>query len=128
MSVENPMTVDEAFRIELLQEARKLILRLEEIDKTLGDRIKKSSEEGAGKAFLAASFRYEELLAKGEKKIAEATRKSTDNISSKLNDKIVEMTVVSKEMYRNCWGLLITITATSLLSGIVSGCIIHFLR
>lgn len=128
MSLDRPMTDDEALKAEVLKELFGILPRLEAIDKALADKIRKSTEEAGEKAFTAAHFRHENMLDNWQKRFIATADKAGDSIASTLDAKITSMTTVSKSMYRNCWSLLITIAATSILSGFISGVIVHYIK
>lgn len=128
MNPETPSTAEEAFIAEILRDSGKLLLRLEELDKTLAEQIRKAIEEGTGKALAAANFRYEAMLGEGEKKIKEAARKAADSVSNRLQDKIIAMKQANSAMYRSSGGLIFTVAATSLIAGVVGGLIAHMIK
>lgn len=123
MDTENPTTAEEAFRIEVLREARSLLKQLKEIDKTLEGKIKKSIEEGTGRAYTAARLRYEELISQSENKLVQAGHKAAALIGNQLDSKIAEIVGANNALERKGWKFVIIVAIAALIAGAVGGVI-----
>ena len=84
MSVNNPMNAREALLAEILQDADKLITRVETLKAELPAAVTSATEEAAGKAFLAARLHFEDALRKHTEGISSAGNHAAIQIENRL--------------------------------------------
>lgn len=121
MGQPNVTTVREALMAELLQDADRLIARLETVDGELAQRIDTAVRDAAGQAFLASKLNFESMIGAQARTLADAGRTAGEAIEIRLNSGISQIVTANASLERKATTALSLLACGALLCGAMGG-------